>query len=168
MLPTPHRQHSAIDVLNSTIQFLKTIDQLEIDLDDLRISETILSTMIDHSTFFQEDYIEQLEEIRDLAGACIVQACKKKNIPGLCHWSDNHPDPLASNYQQFQRQYAEFLSDVRETVKDIEVQADEELTQEDQTALYGLTAHLASPLMLAKAYATAQQSLDVTTDASFS
>ena len=158
MPTTTHQSVSAVQVLQTIQGFLKTVDQLDIDLDDILITDSTLSTLIESSAFFQEEYVDQLEDLRDLAGACIAQACKAAHIHGFRHWTDNHPDPLATNFQEFQRQYYEFLTSIREVAGQLEAEAGEEITEQDLTALYSLTAPLSSPLMLAKAYVTAQKS----------
>jgi hypothetical protein len=80
------------------------------------------------------------------------------NIRGLQHWTDNHPDPLDTNYHRFQSQYYDFLTGFRQAVDELAAQAGEELTEQDLTALYSLTAPLASPLFLTKAHLAAQMS----------
>ena len=145
-------------LFRSILEFLRTVDRIEAELDEIRIAESTLTNLIDFSTYFHEEYVDQLEDLRDVAGACIALACQAANIRGLQHWTDNHPDPLATNYENFQRQYVQFLTGICQTVKELEAQAGEELTEQDLVALYGLTVHLSSPLMLTKAYANPQTS----------
>lgn len=158
MPTTTHQSVSAIEVLQTIQGFLKTVDRIEIELDDMRISDSILSHLIDCSVYFEQGYVDQLEELRKSAGACIAQACQLEHIPGLRHWTDNHPDSLETNYHKFQQQYAEFLNGICQAAGELEAEAGEELTEQDLAALYHLTGPLASPLMLAKSYLTASMS----------
>jgi hypothetical protein len=152
-MPTiAHQPVSAITALQSAVGFLKTVDRIDTELDEIRIGDSTLAELIDASSYFQEEYVDKLEELRDLVGACIAQACSEANIPGIRHWTDNHPDPLATHYQQFQRQYYNFLTGLRRATEELTALAGEDLTEEDLTALYGLTAPLASPMMLTKTF----------------
>ncbi len=84
-----HQPVSAVHALQTILRFLKTVDQIETELDEIRIGDSTLAELVDASTYFQEEYVDQLEELHYLAGACIAQACHAVNIRGLQHWTDN-------------------------------------------------------------------------------
>jgi hypothetical protein len=148
-----HLPYSAIRALQSTAGFLKSVYHLETLLDEIRIAESTLTKLIDGSSYFQEEFFDQLETTRDLAGACIAQVCHAAQIPGYRHCSDSDDsDPLAGNYHRFLSQYYGFLTGLCHAADKLAAQAEEALAEQDLALLCSLTAPLSLELVLIKAH----------------